>query len=156
MRVPDGFSLEVPEFFSASETVDALTAFESAIEAPVVDSGLRRSLSSAEAAQPIQLALFAGGEFAIALLAHAGWAAIEKLYRHFHRRYSGRSISIELTARDDAGRTAEYSLASASDHAMQSISDDLTRDVRSARVRYDVAEGWLTWEEATAKARQDC
>lgn len=155
MNVRDGVSLEVPDFFTAGETADALAALEAALGTPVTDSGLRRCLSSYESVQPIQAAIHVGGEVGLHVLGIAGWAAIVKFYAYFRDRYGDRPVSIDLVARDDKGHVGEYQLTNGTDdHALQAIPADLGRSAKGVRVQYDVDEGWLTWEEANEKRRR--
>jgi hypothetical protein len=146
-----GISLEVPSFFSPGETTDALRVFADALKADVQDDGTRRELSSAQLGQAIQLALHVAGDLSLGILGHAGWAAIEAAYCRFRERYPGRPISIEIVAEDDDGLVADYSFSDGSDEAIRAIPGDLKRGIRGTRVRFDVDEGWLTYEEAQDK-----
>lgn len=149
--VEAGVSLEVPSFFDPDETTEALQMFSDVLNTDVWDSGLRRELSSADATEAIQLAVYIVGNLALGVLGNAGWAALTSAYRRLRERYSGRPVSIELVAEDDDGNVADYSFSDGSDEALRAIPADLKRGMPGTRVRYEVDEGWLTSEESQDK-----
>ncbi len=133
----DGVSLEVPDFFTEEDTAEALGFLEKTIGSPVRDSGLRRSLSSQDAHQAIQMALWIAGNTGMNVLGSAIWDGIKNFYSYMRGRHPGRPISIEILVRSDDGRRVEYQLGYGSDDALKAIREDVNRNIYGARVEYD-------------------
>lgn len=149
-----GISLIVPDFFSAADTREALAITGEALGVEVRDSGLRKLLASGNALQPIHIALQFIGAIGMGALGNAAWAGIVAIYERLHARFPGRAVSLEIYAENAAGKKADYLLGDGCNEALHAIPDDLERGVPGTRVEYDVDEGWLTWEESTAKKRR--